>query len=219
MLAQVHQLVAVLFAFSSILLGLALGQALQVVCGASNGATGWTRRGWGGFFGGATAALLWGFWGFFGAGTAVRFRWLWLAVWRFFTNKSAAWLLAVGWAVALPVAQWFLAYAFAFWGWVGALGVALGFLAHGVAFWASTFLAVLDWAAYFALGLVAFDGAFRAAKFLAAGGAPWLLTDWFTNLVADWGVAFPLALGVAVTSFTAFAGRGVASSHGGRKDS
>ena len=192
---------------------------MQVVCRASNGTAGWAGRSWGGLFGGATAALLWGFWGFLGAGTAIRFRWLRLAVWGFFTNKSAAWLLAVGLAVALPVAQWFFAHTFAFWGWVGALGVALGFLAHGVAFWARTFLAVLDWAAYFALGLVALDGALRAAKFLAAGGAAWLFADWFANLVADWGVALPLALGVAVTSFTAFAGRGVAGGHGGRKDS
>jgi hypothetical protein len=219
LLAQVHQLVAVLFAFSGVLFGFAFGQALQVVCRASNSTSGWTRCSWGFFFGGATTAFLWGFWGFLGASTAVSFWWLWLAVWGLFTYKSAAWLLAVCWAVAFPVAQWFFAYTFAFWGWVGALGVALWFLAYGVAFWAGTFFAMFYWAAYFALWFVALDGAFRAAKFLASGGASWLFTDWFAYLVAYWGIALPLALWVAVTSFTAVTGWGIASGHGGRKDS
>ena len=186
---------------------------MQVVCRASNGTAGWAGRSWGGLFGGATAALLWGFWGFLGAGTAIRFRWLRLAVWGFFTNKSAAWLLAVGWAVALPVAQWFFAHTFAFWGWVGALGVALGFLAHGVALGASTFLAMLHWAADFALGLVTLDGALAAPKLLAAGGAAGLFANRFTYLVAHGGVALPLALGVAVTSFSAITSGAIA---GGR---
>jgi len=194
---------------------------LQVVGGAANGTTCWTRCSRGFLVFVASAAFGGGFslGGFLVATAAVSRRGLGLAVRALFAHQSAARLLAIRGAVALPVAQRFFAHTFAFWGWVGAFSVALGFLAHGVAFWARTFLAVLDWAAYFALGLVALDGALRAAKFLAAGGAAWLFADWFANLVADWGVALPLALGVAVTSFTAFAGRGVAGGHGGRKDS
>jgi len=84
--AQVHQLAAVGFACGGIFFCLALAQALQVVCGASYGTTGWARRG-SFLFGFTSAALLWllsldlGL----GAGAAVGLWWLWLAVWGFFT--------------------------------------------------------------------------------------------------------------------------------------
>ena len=71
--------------------------------------------------------------------------------------------MAVCRAVALPVAQWFLAYTFALWGWVGALGVALWLFAYCIALWAGAFLAVLDWAANFALRLVALNCTLAAA--------------------------------------------------------
>ena len=65
--------------------------------------------------------------------------------------------------MAFPVAQWFFAYTFAFWCWVGAFGVALWLFAYCIALWACTFLAVLDWAANFALRLVALNCALAAA--------------------------------------------------------
>ena len=117
--------------------------------------------------------------------------------------------------MAFPVAQWFFAYTFAFWGWVGAFSVALGFLAHGVALGASTFLAMLHWAADFTLGLVTLDGALAAPKLLAAGGAAGLFADRFTYLVAHRGVALPLAFGVAVTSFSTITSGAIA---GGRRE-
>ena len=166
---------------------------MQVVCRASNGTAGWAGRSWGGLFGGATAALLWGFWGFLGAGTAIRFRWLRLAVWGFFTNKSAAWLLAVGWAVALPVAERLLADRLARGRRVGAFSVAGGLLADRVAFRAGALLAVLDRAAHLALRLVAFDLTFRAPELLAPGRAARLLANRLADLVADRRRALPLA--------------------------
>ena len=48
------------------------------------------------------------------------------------------------------------------------------------------------------LGLLALDRTLAAAELLAAGGALGLFTDGFADLVADRGVALPLALGVAV---------------------
>jgi hypothetical protein len=128
--------------------------------------------------------------------------WLRLAVGALVANQSALGLGAVSWAVALPVAQGFLADTLALGGWVGAFGVALGLFAHSVALGARTLFAVLDRAADFALGLFAFDGALAAAKFLAAGAAFRLFTDRFAHLVADGGVALPLALRVAVVAFT-----------------
>jgi len=215
--AQIHQLVAVCFAGRDVLFGLALGQTLQVVGGAANGTTCWTRCGRCFFVFVASAAFGGGFslGGFLVATAAVSRRGLGLAVWALLAHQSTARLLAIRGAVALPVAQRFFAHTFAFWRWVGAFSVALGFLAHGVALGASTFLAMLHWAADFTLGLVTLDGALAAPKLLAAGGAAWLFADWFANLVADWGVALPLALGVAVTSFSTITSGAIA---GGRRE-
>ena len=71
--------------------------------------------------------------------------------------------MAICRAVAFPVTQWLFAYTFALWRWVGALGVALWLFAYCIALWASAFLAVLDWAANFALRLVALNCALAAA--------------------------------------------------------
>lgn len=138
-----------------------------------------------------------------------------MAVWALLAHQSTARLLAIRGAVALPVAQRFFAHTFAFWRWVGAFSVALGFLAHGVALGASTFLAMLHWAADFTLGLVTLDGALAAPKLLAAGGAAGLFADRFTYLVAHRGVALPLAFGVAVTSFSTITSGAIA---GGRRE-
>jgi len=210
--AQIHQLVAVCFAGRDVLFGLALRQTLQVVGGAANSTTCWTRCGRGFFVFVASAAFGGGFsfGGFLVATAAVSRRGLGLAVWALLAHQSAARLLAIRGAVAFPVAQRFFADTFAFWGWVGAFSVALGFLAHGVALGASTFLAVLHWAADFTLGLVTLDGALAAPKLLAAGGAAGLFADRFTYLVAHRGVALPLALGVAVTSFSTITSRAIA---------
>jgi hypothetical protein len=193
---------------------------LQVVGGAANGTTCWTRYSRGFLVFVASAAFGGGFslggfslGGFLVATAAVSRRGLGLAVRALFAHQSAARLLAIRGAVALPVAQRFFAHTFAFWGWVGAFSVALGFLAHGVALGASTFLAMLHWAADFALGLVTLDGALAAPKLLAAGGAAGLFANRFTYLVAHGGVALPLALGVAVTSFSAITSGAIA---GGR---
>jgi len=219
--AQVHQLVAVCFTGRDVFLGLALGQALQVVRGATDSTTCWPRCG-GGFlvfvapaaFGRGFGLGGFGLGGFLVATAAVSGRGLGLAVRALLAHQGAARLLAVRGAVALPVAQWLFAHTFAFWRWVGALGVALGFLAHGVALGARTFLAMFHWAADFALGLVALDGALTAAKLLAAGGASGLFADRFAHLVADGGVALPLALGVAVTTFPTVTSRAIAGGGG-----
>jgi len=216
LVAQVHQLVAVGFTGRDILFGLALGQALQVVCRATNGTTCWARciRGFLIFVASAALGGGFGLGGFFVAAAAVSCRWLWLAVGALLAYQSAAWLLAVRRAVALPVAQGFFTNTFAFRRWVGAFCVALRFLAYSVALRAGTFLAMFYWAANFTLGFVALDGALAAAKFLAASGASRLFTNRFAHLVADGRVALPLAFGVAVTTFPTVTSRAIAGGRG-----
>jgi len=139
-------------------------------------------------------------------------------MWGFFANKGAARFLAVCWAVAFPVTQWFFTYTFTFWGWVGALGVALRLFANSVTFWARTFFAMFYGAANLALWFVALDSALRATKFLAAGGTTWLFTNRLAHLITYWRVALPLAFWVTVASFATLTGWGVTGGHGSGKD-
>lgn len=62
---------------------------------------------------------------------------------------------------------------------------------------------MLDGATHFAFRFVALDGTLAASKLLAASGATWLFTDWFTYLIADRRRTFPLTLWVAVFTFAA----------------
>ena len=132
------------------------------------------------------------------ARAAVRRGRLRLAVRGLLAHERALGLLALRGPVALPVAQGLLAHGLALGLRVGALGVAHGLLADGVALGARPLLAVLDRAAHLALRLLALDGALGAAELLAAGRALGLLADRLAHLVADGGVALPLALRVAV---------------------
>ena len=207
--AQALKVVAQSLALLFVLLAGALGHAVKV-----EGISG-TDSGGGDSLLLASAALLFGL----GARAAVGRGRLGLAVGGLFAHEGALGLLAVGRAVALPVAEGLFADTLALGGRVGALGVALRVLADGVALGAGALFAVLDRAAHFALGLLTLDCALAAAEFLAAGGALGLFADGFADLVADGGVALPLALGVAVVrlflgaSLGSCEARGLASSH------
>jgi len=206
-LAQVLQVVAQLDALVLVCLSLALGNTVQVqrINGVNLPGAGSTILP---FI--TPAALLRA--GRSASAARARGR-LRLAVGALVADQSALGLGAVGRAVAFPVAQGFLADTLALRGWVGAFSVALGFFADGVALGARALLTVLDRAAYLALGLLAFDGALAATKFLATCATFRLFTDRFAHLVADGGVALPLALRVAVV---ALAGVFSTASGGGR---
>ena len=130
-----------------------------------------------------------------------------MAVWGLFTDKGALGFFTVSWAMTFPITEWLFANGFASRSRVCALGVTCWFFADGITFWASTLLAVLHWAADFALRLVTLDGALAATQLLAASRAAWLFTDWFANLVADGGTTFPLTLWMTVLAFTTITGR------------
>ena len=183
--AQVHARILV-FAFST------LANALKVesISGRHTGA---------GWLGITRAALSWCTRSSAIAGTAIFNRGLGLAMGSLLANQSALGLLAICGAVALPITQGFFTHGFTLGLRVTALSVANRFLAHGVALGTSTLFTMLDRATDLAFWLVAFNLTLGAANFLASGGALRLLANRFANLVTDGAVAFPLALGVAVT--------------------
>jgi len=114
-------------------------------------------------------------------------------------DKLALWLRAGDWLLALPVALGRLAH----WGadgvWCLALGAAVSWGADSLALRAILLLAEILRAANIALWLVAMDLALRTLSLLAVDLALRSFADWVADCWADWVIALPSALWVAIS--------------------